>query len=124
MFSIQIQGGIPIYEQLENRITQLIISGEMHEDEKLPAVREVAKQLAINPNTVQKTYQKLEQRGLIYSIPAKGSYVSKLLDVLPEVKEKAANEFSEAVLHASKQGLEKREMLEILNKMEREGTIL
>lgn len=74
MFSLRLQGGIPLSEQLEARIAELIIGGEMAENEKLPAVREVAKALTINPNTVQKTYRQLEQRGLIYSLPGKGSY--------------------------------------------------
>lgn len=69
MFSLRLQGGIPLSEQLEARIAELIIGGEMAENEKLPAVREVAKALTINPNTVQKTYRQLEQRGLIYSLP-------------------------------------------------------
>lgn len=77
MFSLRLQGGLPLSEQLEARIAELIISGEMAENEKLPAVREVAKELTINPNTVQKTYRQLEQRGLIYSLPGKGSYVAE-----------------------------------------------
>lgn len=77
MFSLRLQGGIPLSEQLEARIAELIIGGEMAENEKLPAVREVAKALTINPNTVQKTYRQLEQRGLIYSLPGKGSYVAE-----------------------------------------------
>ena len=56
MFSMRLQGGAPIYEQLEQRITELILSGEMTENEKLPAVREIAKQLSINPNTVQRKF--------------------------------------------------------------------
>lgn len=71
MFSLRLQGGIPLSEQLEARIAELIIGGEMAENEKLPAVREVAKALTINPNTVQKTYRQLEQRGLIYSLPGR-----------------------------------------------------
>ena len=76
MFTMRLTGGAPIYEKLGQRITELIISGEMEENEKLPAVREIAKQLSINPNTVQKTYANLEAKGLIYSIPAKGSFVA------------------------------------------------
>ena len=60
MFSLRLQGGIPLSEQLEARIAELIIGGEMAENEKLPAVREVAKALTINPNTVQKTYKAVE----------------------------------------------------------------
>ena len=47
MFSLRLQGGIPLSEQLEARIAELIIGGEMAENEKLPAVREVAKALTI-----------------------------------------------------------------------------
>lgn len=72
MFSLRLQGGIPLSEQLEARIAELIIGGKMAENEKLPAVREVAKALTINPNTVQKTYRQLEQRGLIYFASGKG----------------------------------------------------
>lgn len=76
MLNIRLEGKLPIYEQLYNGISRLISSGEMTPDERLPAVREVAKQFGINPNTVQKAYSQLEQAGLIYSMPAKGSYVS------------------------------------------------
>ena len=99
MFSLRLQGGIPLSEQLEARIAELIIGGEMAENEKLPAVREVAKALTINPNTVQKTYRQLEQRGLIYSLPGKGSQYSSA------VLEKATEEFRKAVEDGVKSGL-------------------
>ena len=70
MLNIRLEGKLPIYEQLYNGISRLIFSGELEPDERLPAVREVAKQFGINPNTVQKSYSQLEQAGLIYSIPA------------------------------------------------------
>ncbi len=76
MLNIRLEGKQPIYEQLYNGIARLISAGELKPDEKLPAVREVAKQFGVNPNTVQKAYAQLEQAGLIHSIPAKGSYVS------------------------------------------------
>ncbi len=76
MLNIRLEGKLPIYEQLYNGIARLVSNGELSPDEKLPAVREVAKQFGINPNTVQKAYAQLEQSGMIYSIPAKGSYVS------------------------------------------------
>lgn len=76
MLNIRLEGKTPIYEQLVNGISRLILSGELPPNEKLPTVREVAKQFGINPNTVQKAYAQLEKSGLIYSFPAKGSYVS------------------------------------------------
>ncbi|MDE7361644.1 MAG: GntR family transcriptional regulator [Oscillospiraceae bacterium] len=117
MFTMRLEGGAPIYEQLERRITELIISGEMAEGEKLPAVREIAKQLAINPNTVQKTYAKLEAVGLIYSIPAKGSYVSASGKYLDAVRARSRETFSDAVTHALRQGLEKPELMEIIDEV-------
>ena len=68
MFSLRLQGGIPLSEQLEARIAELIIGGEMAENEKLPAVREVAKALTINPNTVQKSYKLMEEEGILRTI--------------------------------------------------------
>lgn len=76
MLNIRLEGKQPIYEQLYSGIARLISTGELQPGERLPAVREVAKQFGINPNTVQKAYAQLEQAGLIKSVPAKGSYVS------------------------------------------------
>ncbi|MDE6732338.1 MAG: GntR family transcriptional regulator [Oscillospiraceae bacterium] len=105
MFTMRLQGGAPIYEQLEQRITDLIVSGEMAENEKLPAVREIAKQLSINPNTVQKTYANLEARGLIYSIPAKGSYVAARENYIERVRGDSLKGFSDSVEKALKCGI-------------------
>lgn len=120
MFTMRLQGGAPIYEQLEQRITELIISGEMAENEKLPAVREIAKQLSINPNTVQKTYANLEARGLIYSIPAKGSYVAARENYLEKVKGDSMKDFSDSVRNALKNGLSAEELHEQIEMISRE----
>lgn len=114
MFTMRLEGGAPIYEQLERRIKELILSGEMAEGERLPAVREIAKQLSINPNTVQKTYASLEAQGLIYSIPAKGSYVAERGRYLNDVRAKSAEEFGQAVSRALKQGLGKSDLIKII----------
>lgn len=110
MFTMRLQGGAPIYEQLEQRITDLIVSGEMAENEKLPAVREIAKQLSINPNTVQKTYVNLEARGLIYSIPAKGSYVAARENYIEKVRGDSLTVFSNSAENALKCGISSEEL--------------
>ncbi len=120
MFTMRLHGGAPIYEQLGNRITELIISGEMAEGEKLPAVREIATTLSINPNTVQKTYAELERQGLIYSLPAKGSYVSERSRYIKEITEKAAKEFEGAVRTAHSRGLTEDALHGIITKISRE----
>ncbi|MCL2638514.1 MAG: GntR family transcriptional regulator [Oscillospiraceae bacterium] len=112
MFSIIIKGGSPIYEQLCGRITELISTGVMQKDEKLPAVREVAKQLGVNPNTVQKAYTILEQRGLIYSVPAKGSYVSSSEEGIISMRKGAMKRFTDSVINAINCGIEKQALIE------------
>lgn len=121
MFTMRLTGGAPIYEQLEQRITELIISGEMEENEKLPAVREIAKQLSINPNTVQRTYANLEAKGLIYSIPAKGSYVAARTSFLEKIKDESTDTFSDAVRKALKNGLSADDLHNIINSVLKES---
>lgn len=115
MFAMQLEGGAPIYEQLVERITALIAGGTLAENEKLPAVREVAKSLGINPNTVQKAYSILEQRGLTYSIPAKGSYVGKSEKTEEIIKKRILDALSESISEAIKAGISKTEIIQLVN---------
>ena len=66
----------PIYEQIKDGLKKLIVSGAMAPGEKLPSVRALAQQLSINPNTIQRAYNELENEGYIYSIAGKGSFAS------------------------------------------------
>lgn len=78
MFDLDLKSRIPIYEQLMERIKELIIQGVMKPDERLPSVRSLARELAINPNTIQRTYRELEGEHYIYSLPGKGSFVNRM----------------------------------------------
>jgi GntR family transcriptional regulator len=64
----------PIYEQIKSSLQQMIVTGGIAENAKLPSVRDLASQLAINPNTIQRAYKELEDEGYIVSVPGKGSY--------------------------------------------------
>ncbi|MGS0764412.1 GntR family transcriptional regulator [Syntrophomonas curvata] len=75
MFELDLRSRAPIYEQLANKIIELIISNVLKPDEQLPSVRILSSELTINPNTIQKAYRELEYRGYIYSLPGKGSFV-------------------------------------------------
>ncbi len=75
MFELDLRSRMPIYEQLVEKIKELIINNVMKPDEQLSAVRVLAGELTINPNTIQKAYRELERRGYIYSVPGKGSFV-------------------------------------------------
>ena len=74
MFTINYRDPRPVYEQIMDEMRKLIISGVFAPDEKLPSVRELAAQLAINPNTIQRAYRELEQSGYIYSVAGKGNF--------------------------------------------------
>ncbi len=68
----------PIYAQIAEQFKRQIQAGVLREGEKLPSVRELAGELAINPNTIQRAYRELEQQGWIVSVSGKGSFVSQL----------------------------------------------
>lgn len=67
---------MPIYEQLVEKFKELIIHHVLKPDEQLPSVRVLARDMTINPNTIQKAYGELEAQGYIYSVKGKGSFVS------------------------------------------------
>ena len=65
MISLNYRDARPIYEQIKNGLKRLIVTGALKEGDKLPAVRSLATELAINPNTIQKAYNELENEGYI-----------------------------------------------------------
>ena len=67
----------PIYAQIISGIKGQITGGVLRPGDKLPSVRELAAELAINPNTIQRAYETLEQEGYVYSIPGKGSFAAR-----------------------------------------------
>lgn len=75
MFELDLRSRAPIYEQLTEKIIELIVTKVLKADEQLPTVRVLAGELTVNPNTVQKAYRELEYRGYIYSLPGKGNFV-------------------------------------------------
>lgn len=76
MIVIDYQNRKPIYEQVVERFQRLIVTGALEPDTQMPSVRALATELAINPNTIQKAYTILEQRGFIYPVKGRGNFVS------------------------------------------------
>ncbi|MEY8354845.1 GntR family transcriptional regulator [Lachnospiraceae bacterium 54-53] len=66
----------PIYEQVVEKLKDLMICGVLDQDMQLPSVRALATDLSINPNTIQRAYAELERRGFIYSVKGRGSFVA------------------------------------------------
>ena len=71
-------GEQPIYEQIYQQVRAAILSGELKEGELLPSIRALAKDLRISVITTKRAYEELEREGFIYTVPAKGCFVSAL----------------------------------------------
>lgn len=81
MFILDLKSRVPIYEQLKNKTIELIMAGVLEQDSQLPSVRSLARDLGVNPNTIQKAYQDMEKEGIIYSVAGKGSFVNDIISV-------------------------------------------
>lgn len=68
----------PFYQQIKDNVRQLVVSGALKKDEKLPSVRDMAASLAINTNTIQRAYRELESEGYIYTLSGKGTFVAEV----------------------------------------------
>jgi len=68
----------PVYQQIIDQVKRDIALGRLAKDEKLPTVRQLARQIAINPNTIAKAYRQLEQEGIIVTKPGAGAFVASL----------------------------------------------
>ena len=106
----------PIYEQLIEKLADLMLCGALREDEKLPSVRNLAADLSINPNTIQRAYVELERRGYIYSVQGKGSFVANIESVRTDRKEEIQNSLRTVVLQAKDVEMKKEEFVALSEK--------
>ena len=113
MFDIDLQSRTPIYEQLYKRVVSMTVKQELHGGDKLPSVRELAKELGVNPNTVSKAFQMLERDGMLNSVPGKGSFISG--DNAAAIRRNALVDFECAVDVAIASGLSGEDMISSVN---------
>ncbi|MDR1914387.1 MAG: GntR family transcriptional regulator [Clostridiales bacterium] len=76
MFQIDVKNRKPIYEQIIDNFKRLILSNVLAKDERVPSVRDMAKTLAVNPNTIQKAYRELESQGYFYTVSGQGNFIA------------------------------------------------
>lgn len=81
MISLNYRDQRPIYEQVKDGLRHLVVVGAIQTGDKLPSVRALASSLAINPNTIQRAYEALEQEGYLCTVAGKGSFASPQTDV-------------------------------------------
>lgn len=103
----------PIYLQLMERIQQDIVSGVYHSGDKLPSVRDLAMDAAVNPNTMQKALSELERNGLVYSRRTSGRFITEDETMLKRLKDELASRHIQDFLEKMKQlGFQEDETLE------------
>ncbi|SHI07904.1 GntR family transcriptional regulator [Sporobacter termitidis DSM 10068] len=95
MISLNYRDSRPIYEQIKDGLRKLVVSGAILPGEKLPSVRELASDLAINPNTIQRAYRELENEQYIYTVAGRGSFAAPGWDVNTARGEALLRQFDE-----------------------------
>ena len=108
----------PIYEQVQDGLRKLMVTGVLQEGEKLPSVRALAGQLAINPNTIQRAYEALEREGYVYSIGGKGSFVAPRREVDNGRRDELLKQLDEAVKELLFLGMSKEELIKRMEAQE------
>ena len=111
------KSGAPIYDQIYSQIKSQIISGALREDDMLPSIRGLAKDLRISFITTKRAYEELEKDGFIYTLPGKGCYVApKNVELLREENLKKIEEhIDEIVRLATTCNLSKKDIIEMVN---------
>ena len=112
----------PIYEQIYAQIKGQIISGELSEDEALPSIRNLAKDLRISVITTKRAYEELEAEGFIYTVAGKGCFVAaKNTQLLREENLKRIEEHMQEIRRlAASCGLSRMDIIEMFNVLEEE----
>ena len=108
----------PIYIQIVDGFRAQIYAGVLQAGEKLPSVRELATELSINPNTIQRAYRQLEALGWIATVPGKGCFVCGLPEYAIEAQKELLQAFDHAAAALLQAGMTRQELAQRLMKEE------
>lgn len=100
----------PIYEQVAEKLEELMLLGVLGENEPLPSVRSLAMELSINPNTIQRAYAELERQGYIYTVKGKGSFAAENSVMKEKRKKDLLIQVSEVIDEAIRLGISGEEI--------------
>lgn len=121
MIKLDLQSRLPIYEQLKSKIIELVMLGELLPDAQLPSVRSFARDLGVNPNTVQKAYQELERERIIYSVAGRGSYISPNIDLSQQLGETYIGKIKKAATQAKGCGIAEERAIDAVREVYKKG---
>lgn len=109
----------PIYEQVVEKFKTMILKGVLKPDEQMPSVRNLAMELSINPNTIQKAYAQLEREGFIYTVKGRGNFIAGTESLLRERKKNCMEKILALVDEAEEYGINREE---IISEIQRAGS--
>ena len=116
-FQIELKAGIPIYEQVVYAVKKAIAFGRLAPGDRLPSVRNLSRELKINPNTAQKAMARLIQEKIIEVRPGIGCAVASAVEATEEQREAILeNKIEELVVEAKRLGLNERELTRVIHK--------
>lgn len=111
MISVNFRDPRPIYEQIKDGLRRLIVSGALPDGSKIPSVREMSAELAINPSTIQRAYRELEGEGYICSVTGKGSFVCSREDADAARRKELLGKFDELCTELGYIGVTKDDLI-------------
>lgn len=115
--NLDYQSRIPIYEQIVNNIEKYVAVGILREKSQIPSIRELANNLGINPNTVKKAYDILENRGVIMTISTNGTFISNNTKMVLENKiDNEINLIKDKIRELENMGISKKEIMKRIEK--------
>ena len=124
MFLVNPKSKQPIYEQLVEQLRRQLILGGIEAGAPLPSVRQLAMELGINPNTIQKAYRRMEAEGMILSVPGRGSFVSEdLAQMLSKEREEQLEKTRQMILLCREMGWPRQKVEELVQMTYEEGDV-
>ncbi|KAA8500445.1 GntR family transcriptional regulator [Mediterraneibacter catenae] len=115
MITIDYQSKLPLYEQIAERFQAMILRDALPPGSQMPSVRSLAMDLSINPNTIQKAFSLLEQRGYIYPVRGRGNYVADTARLAEQEKASLLKEVNNLLIQGKELGISRKEFIAVVD---------
>lgn len=118
MFQIDPMSRQAVYEQLIDQMERFILSGILKAGDQIPSVRSLSVELSVNPNTIQKAYSQMDAKGMIYSVPGKGCFISPdALERLSKSKMEKIKDFENLIQELALAGVTQEQLIECIDRV-------
>ncbi len=121
MIFIDNRSRTPIFEQIKEQIMNLINTGELKPDDKLPSIRQLASDLDLNVNTVKRAFQELETENVTYSVPGKGVFISQSAIENKLVLDNAETELKRILASSKAKGVTEDRIIALVKEIYKKG---